>query len=57
MYRRDPRDSWTPAMTHYFHQLPDMSMFDLTPSRLDALVRSTEATVKAAQQAAAPKKR
>lgn len=37
-------------MSHYFHVLPDMSMFDLTPSRLDALVKSTEATVKAAKQ-------
>ena len=36
-------------MSHYFHIVPDESMFDLTPSRLDALVRSTAATVKAAQ--------
>jgi hypothetical protein len=50
MYSKDPRDRWTPAMSHYFHVFPDDSMFDLTPARLDALVASVDATVSAGQQ-------
>jgi hypothetical protein len=37
-------------MLHYFHRQPE-SMIHLTPSELDALVKSTEATVKALERA------
>jgi hypothetical protein len=49
MYNRDPRDEWTPAMAHYFGRQPE-TMKKLTPGELDALVKSTNATVKAAQR-------
>jgi hypothetical protein len=53
MYDQDPRDAWTPHMSHYFPSVfPDDSMFDLTPTRLEALVKSTNATVAAANKAA-----
>lgn len=52
MYAQDPRDAWTPHMTHYFPSLfPNDSMFDLTPARLEALVVSTQKSVEAAEQA------
>jgi len=45
-------------MTHYFPSVfPDDSMFDLTPARLEALVKSTDATVAAANKATSPNKR
>lgn len=44
---QNPRDSWTPAMAHYFHRQPE-TMLKLRPSELSALVEGTQAQLKAA---------